>query len=144
MAIELEQLSERIEECYEFTLSYAARGFAGDDSNEQTRQVRDHLTRAVEAMRGLEAGCRQAMARDRLEPSEKYDAFFAVIQRDAESAIAAIDLVLGQPNIGSQLIDNLNASIHLRALLADLFLVTETLDIRRAKASSPDGVAGTR
>jgi hypothetical protein len=135
MAIELEQLSERIEECYEFTLSYAARGFAGDDSNEQTRQVRDHLTRAVEAMRGLEAGCREAITRERLDPKAPYEAFFAVMRRDAEGAIAAIELVLAQPAIGSQLIDNLNASIHLRALLADLFLVTEALAARRAKSA---------
>jgi hypothetical protein len=136
MAIELEQLSERIEECYEFTLSYAARGFAGDDRNEQTRQVRDHLTRAVEAMRGLEAGCEEAVARNHLEPKKTYDAFFTVMQRDAEGAIAAMELVLAQPAISSQLIDNLNASIHLRALLADLFLVTEALEARRPKAEA--------
>ena len=136
MAIELEQLSERIEECYEFTLSYAARGFAGDDSNEQTRQVRDHLTRAAEAMRRLEAACREVVAREQLEPKEKYEAFFAVVKRDAEGAIAAMELVLAQPAIGSQLIDNLNASIHLRALLADLFLVTEALEARRAKTEA--------
>jgi hypothetical protein len=135
MAIELEQLSERIEECYEFTLSYAARGFAGDDSNEQTRQVRDHLARAVDAMRGLEVACRNVSEREQLELKEKYEAFFAVMQRDAEGAIAAMELVLLQPAIGSQLIDNLNASIHLRALLADLFLVTEALETRRAKAA---------
>ena len=35
------------------------------------------------------------------------------------------ELVLAQPAISSQLIDNLNASIHLRALLTDLFLVGE-------------------
>jgi hypothetical protein len=132
-AMELDQLSERIEECYEFTLSYAARGLAGDASNEQTRQVRDYLTRAVEAMRGLDAGCREIIAREQLKPREKYEAFFAVMMRDAEGAIAAMELVLAQPAIGSQIIDNLNASIHLRALLADLFLVTEALEVRRAK-----------
>ncbi len=134
MAIELEQLSERIEEGYEFTLSYAARGFTGDNSSEQTRQVRDHLTRALDAMRGLEAGCNAAVEREQLAPGEKYKAFFAVIKRDADGAIAAIELVLAQQEIGSQLIDNLNASIHLRALLADLFLLTEILEVRRAKA----------
>ena len=36
-------------------------------------------------------------------------------------------LVLAQPSISSQLIDNLNASIHLRALLTDLFLIDEIL-----------------
>jgi hypothetical protein len=36
-------------------------------------------------------------------------------------------MVLAQPTISSQLIDNLNASIHLRALLTDLFLLGEIL-----------------
>jgi hypothetical protein len=35
--------------------------------------------------------------------------------------------VQAQPSISSQLIDNLNASIHLRALLTDLFLIDEIL-----------------
>jgi hypothetical protein len=144
MAIDLGGLSERIEECYEFTLSYAARGLAGDPGHEQTRQVRDHLTRAVEAMRGLDAGCRDTVAQEHLEPKEKYDAFFAVMRRDAEGAIAAIELVLAQPSISSQLIDNLNASIHLRALLADLFLVTEALEARRAKLAQPSGAADAK
>jgi hypothetical protein len=43
--------------------------------------------------------------------------------------------VLAQPAISSQLIDNLNASMHLRALLADLFLVTEILELRQAQAN---------
>jgi hypothetical protein len=105
MAIELEQLSERIEECYEFTLSYAARGLAGDSGDEQTRQARDHLTRAVEAIRALDASCRGAIARERLEPRETYEAFLAVMKRDAEGAAAAIELVLVQAAIGSQLVD---------------------------------------
>jgi hypothetical protein len=135
MAIELEQLSERIEECYEFTLSYAARGLAGDSGDEQTRQARDHLTRAVEAIRALDASCRGAIARERLEPRETYEAFLAVMKRDAEGAAAAIELVLVQAAIGSQLVDNLNASIHLRALLADLFLLTEAIEARRTKVA---------
>ena len=39
-----------------------------------------------------------------------------------------MQLVLAQPGISSQLVDNLNASIHLRALLTDLFLVDEVLE----------------
>jgi len=44
---------------------------------------------------------------------------------DAKKAYAAIDLVLTQKNISSEIVDNLNASIHLRALLTDLFLLSE-------------------
>jgi len=138
MALDIEQLSNRIEECYEFTLSYAARGLAGEDGSDQTRQVREHLTRAVAAMHELQTSCRDLPIRQRLEPKQVYESFLAVIERDAEGAIAAMELVLAQPAIGSQLIDNLNASIHLRALLADLFLVTEALEARRAKAAQAE------
>jgi hypothetical protein len=68
----------------------------------------------------------------------KFEAFVAVLSRDAESSSALVDLVLAQPAISSQLIDNLNASIHLRALLTDLFLITEILAAQRSKV----GLAG--
>ena len=55
--------------------------------------------------------------------------FLDVVRQDAAKAGAAIRLVLAQPAIGSQIIDNLNASIHLRALLTDLFLLDETLKL---------------
>ena len=127
MATEIERHCETIEACYEFTLSYAARGLAGDDGSDVGRQLREHLTRAAEAMRGLERSCAETMEQEQLAPAEKYEAFFAVA-------------------IGSQTIDNLNASIHLRALLADLFLVTEILGVRRtrAKAQAANGVGGGR
>jgi hypothetical protein len=53
-----------------------------------------------------------------------------VIDRDARDAQAAVQLVAAQPSIGSGVIDNLNASIHLRALLTDLFLIDEVLKNR--------------
>ena len=49
------------------------------------------------------------------------------MDRDARDAQAAVQLVLAQKSIGSQLVDNLNASIHLRALLTDLFLFDDIL-----------------
>jgi hypothetical protein len=122
MATEIQKHCEIIEECYEFTLSYAARGLASDQGTE----LREKLTRAVTAMRGLEQSCAETVAQQ-LTPAGKYEAFFTVLKRDADGALAAMELVLALPTIGSQLIDNLNASIHLRALLADLFLITEIL-----------------
>jgi hypothetical protein len=62
-----------------------------------------------------------------LEPAGKYLAFVAVLDRDSRDSLAAIEVVLAQTAISSQLIDNLNASIHLRALLTDLFLLGEIL-----------------
>jgi hypothetical protein len=61
------------------------------------------------------------------ELPKKGAAFFAAVDADARVALAAIRLVLAREDISSQLIDNLNASIHLRALLTDLFVVDEAL-----------------
>lgn len=134
MPTELQLRCETIEECYEFTLSYAARGLTTDEGNDAGKLIRHHLTRVVEAMADLKACCAAAIDKERLEPREKYETFFRVLTRDAEASIAAIELVLAQPAISSQLIDNLNASIHLRALLTDMFLVAEILEAQQARS----------
>ena len=58
---------------------------------------------------------------------QSYLAFRDVLERDARSTLAAVELVLAQQVVHSQLVDNPNASIHLRALLTDLFLIDEVL-----------------
>jgi hypothetical protein len=134
MQTEIEDLCETIEDCYEFTLSYAAKGVAADEGSTLGQQLREKLTGAVDAMRGLEGAGAALLKTGQLASAEKYSAFFHVMARDAQSAAAAMELVLVQPLIGAQLIDNLNASIHLRALLTDLFLVTEILSQRQVLA----------
>jgi hypothetical protein len=124
MAAEIEQRFEAIEECYEFMLAYAAQGLASDKGSESGKQVREFLTRAVNALNGLAEGCVEAMGYHR-------PAFVAVLERDARDSLAALDLVLAQPAISSQMIDNLNASVHLRALLTDVFLLGEVLRTQR-------------
>ena len=59
-----------------------------------------------------------------------------MLARDAEDSVAAIDMVLAQASISSQLIDNLNASIHVRALLTDIFLLAEILETRQARLTA--------
>src|ERR1700733_11514378 len=127
MLAEICNQCEAVEECYEFMLAYAAQGLPSDRGSQSGKQVRDFLQRAVTALTGLAEACALAVKNEGLEPAEKYLAFFAVLDRDARDSLAAIQLVLSQPAISSQLIDNLNASIHLRALLTDLFLVGEIL-----------------
>jgi hypothetical protein len=58
------------------------------------------------------------------------------LDRDARDSLAAMELVLAQPSISSQLIDNLNASMHLRALLTDVFLLGEVLRTQRTRAKA--------
>jgi len=134
MLAEISERCDTIEECYEFMLAYAAQGLPSDEGSRSGGQIREYLGRAVQAISGLADSCATAVKQERLDPAEKYRAFFAVIQRDASDSLAAIELVLAQPAIGSPLIDNLNASIHLRALLTDLFLLTEVAKVQRAPA----------
>jgi hypothetical protein len=56
------------------------------------------------------------------------------LERDANDSLAAMELVRAQPSISSQLIDNLNASVHLRALLTDVFLLGEVLRAHQVAA----------
>jgi hypothetical protein len=127
MLAEIGNRCAAVEECYEFMLAYAAQGLPRDQGSKSGGQVREFLERAAKALTGLAETCAMAVKDEGLEPADKYLAFFAVLDRDARDSLAAIELVLAQPAISSQLIDNLNASIHLRALLTDLFLVDEIL-----------------
>ena len=120
-----------IEECYEFMLAYAAQGLPSDQDSHAGGQLREFLGRAVEAVSGLAGAYSAAVRQEGLHPADQYEAFLAVLDRDANDSLAAIGLVLAQPAISSQLIDNLNASIHLRALLTDLFLIDEIFKLQR-------------
>jgi hypothetical protein len=134
MGNELSARCNAIEECYEFMLAYAGQGLAGDESGESSSQVRDYLHRAVEALSGLAEAYRSAVKQENLQPVEPYEAFLVVLDRDARDSLAAMQLVLAQSTLSSQLIDNLNASIHLRALLTDLFLVDEIMKPQKMRS----------
>jgi hypothetical protein len=119
-AIDLLRACAALEECYEFTLAFAAQGHGAEPGAPADAQIRERLARAAavaaELARAEAAQC---------------GAFAAVLARDAAAAGAVIELVLAQPAIGSQMVDSLNASLHLRALLADIFLLAETLEARQ-------------
>jgi hypothetical protein len=129
MAIDFFRRCDLIEECYEYMLAYAGQGLPTDEGSQAGSQIRQFLQGAADGLTGLAESCATTAAELGLEPVGKYQAFFSVIDRDAEDSLAAVELVLAQPSISSQLIDNLNASIHLRALLTDLFLAGEILKI---------------
>jgi hypothetical protein len=135
MPTEVLERCNTVEESYEFMLAYAAKGLPGDEAGPTGVQIREFLRRAAAAMAGLAEACAVAVKDEGLASAEKYQTFLAVLDRDARDSLAAIELVLAQPSISSQLVDNLNASIHLRALLTDLFLVGERLRSRLTSTS---------
>lgn len=137
---ELRRRGDAIEESYEFMLAFAAQGIADDGGSKSGSQLRRFLEKSDQALTGFADLVRQLVDDESLQPADRYRAFIDVLARDADAAQAAIQLVRAQPKISSQLVDNLNASIHLRALLTDLFLLDELVklgipDVARTPAS---------
>ena len=133
---ELARRCETIEQAYEFMLAYAAQGLSGDANSQSGGQLRELLARAARALDGIAARYAEVVFAEDRQPADRFRAFLAVLDRDAGSSLAAIELVLAQPSISSQLVDNLNASIHVRALLTDLFLIDEILKDRAGPSIS--------
>jgi hypothetical protein len=123
-----------IEEAYEFMLAYAAQGLPDERGSTSGSQIRDFLRKCDDALTGLGDAITDCVRRLDIQSPAPYEALIHVVEADVRSAQAAVQLVLAQPSIGSQLVDNLNASIHLRAVLTDLFLLDEVLKLHvRAK-----------
>ena len=136
-ADELKARIDTIEESYEFFLAYAAQGVAGDQASKSSGQVREFLQRTEAALPELaDLFTRMVKERELADP-ERHETFIEVLRRDANDALAAIQLVLAQSAITSQMVDNLNALIHLRALLTDVFLIDEILTPRLAGGATP-------
>jgi hypothetical protein len=124
---QLDASIDKVEAGYEFLLAYAAQGRHTDRGGNADNSVRNYLG-GMESALAVLAGHVRAMAAE-IDPdlTQKAAPFFAAVDSDAAIARAAISLVLAQSDISSQLVDNLNASIHLRAVLTDIFLIDEAL-----------------
>lgn len=115
---------EIIEETYEFMLAYAAQG-RRQEENDAGTGIRERLSRAELAL-GLIAGASADTLGLQGPRATAAGEFLEIVRVDAARARAAFRLVLAQPSIGSQMVDNLNATTHVRTLLTDLFLLDET------------------
>jgi hypothetical protein len=115
--LSLDAAIDVVEETYEFMLAYAAQGRRVEEDGSSSG-IRAYLERTDAALAVIAAA--------KVPAAEQ---FLDVIRQDVAKAGAALRFVLAQPSISSQLVDNLNASIHLRALLTDLFLLDEALKI---------------
>ena len=133
---ELKARIDTIEESYELFLAYAAQGVSGEQATKSTGQVREFLQRTEVALGEIADLFVAVVDEQPVDKPEQYHAFIEVLRRDADDARAAIRLVLAQSSISSQMVDNLNAMIHLRALLTDVFLIDEILS-PHATATSP-------
>ena len=118
---------DAIEESYEFFLAYAAQGLTSDQGSQAGGQLRGFLEKTESALDGLRLVFDSLVNEESLTPADTWADALDVLQIDAFATLAGVRLVLSQDGISSQLIDNLNANIHFRALLTDLFLMDELI-----------------
>jgi len=90
------------------------------------------LSRAVAAASGLPGAYAATLSATHLAAQPQYKNFVDLLSADTTKALTAMELVLAQPRISSQLIDNLNASLHVRTLLTDVFLLDEILQLQQS------------
>ncbi len=124
---EFAQRIEVIETAYEYMLAYAAQGYEAIHEAQQNNDIRTHLESMADALEGLGEVASTLAALVDKEKIDGYQDFLAALLNDAKKTQGAVRLTLARSGISSQLIDNLNASIHVRALLTDLFLLDEAL-----------------
>lgn len=118
---------DAIESTYEYMLAYAAQGRDKEGGGPDGPSIRNFLTSMSQALGAIEGCLKAEVSNGNHENADALKIYAEVVGNDARIAKAAVDLVLSVPSIGSQLIDNLNASIHLRALLTSLFLIDEAM-----------------
>jgi len=136
-ADELKARIDTIEESYEFFLAYAAQGVSGEQATKSSGQVREFLQRSETALPELADLFLKIVQEQQVDQPQHHEDFIDVLRRDAGDASSAIRLVLAQRSISSQMVDNLNGMIHLRALLTDVFLIDEILSPRATRAATP-------
>lgn len=127
----IEEDIEAIESGYEFLLAFAAQGRPAQTEQGPGPHARPIIEEISVAMVNIATAF-----------SESKDDFERVIANDCHSAGAAIRFILSQEKIGSEIVDNLNASIHLRAVLTDLFLYSEALKPLDTAEAAASGAAG--
>ena len=123
----LDERIDVIEAGYEFMLAYAAQGRLTDSDASGSGagfQLREFLGKMESALDGLGDEV-AAVARENGAPGNGVEDFLEAVADDARKSLGLVRLVNSRPDISSMLIDNVNGSIHLRALLTDLFVVSE-------------------
>lgn len=132
----LQNCIEKIEASYEYMLAYAAQGrktepVAGEGG--EGPSIRSFLEDMVWGIENISDGFAQALETLNVDDLAKgqTEKFKATLNADAESALSVVSLVLNVPSLSSQVIDNLNASTHVRSLLTDIFVLDEVLKIHQ-------------
>ncbi len=112
---------DRIEESYEFMLAYAAQGRKREMvEGSGDSQIRQYLKRFRSALDDLENALEGLGGSDGTAFRERF-------QADLKTVRSVLALLLAQPSITSDMVDNTNGLIAVRAFLTDVFFTDQTI-----------------
>ena len=122
-AAAIRQNIEMVEEAYEFMLAYAAQGRVEEAATGDGTHIRTFLTRFAEAATDMKSQAEALMAGEKTEIGGLRDSF----QRDTETILAVLRLLLARGNISSEMVDNTNGLIAMRSYLTTLFFIDKVI-----------------
>ena len=111
---------ENIEEAYEFMLAYAAQGRVEEGAGPDGAHIRAFIERFVAAADAL-----VGQVGDLVGPEGT--AMLAAFQQDSATILSVLRLVLARDNISSEMVDNVNGLISMRAYLTSLFFIDKVV-----------------
>ncbi len=116
----LKEMIAQVEEAYEYFLAYAAQGYSGEHASSADGEARRFLQVMDAALARL-----PGLFQEAFQGQNGASGALKLLSDDAQAARALLALALAQDPISSRLVDNFNASSHVRALLTDIFLLGE-------------------
>lgn len=114
---------EIVEEAYEFMLAYAAQGRVEEAATGDGAHIRTFLARFAEAATDLQSQTEALMAGEKAEIGGLRDSF----QRDTDTILSVLRLLLARDNVSSELVDNTNGLIAMRSYLTTLFFIDKVI-----------------
>lgn len=119
----IRQNIEIVEEAYEFMLAYAAQGRTEEGAGPDGAHIRTFLQRFAEAAGAMRSQTEALMAGGKSDGGALLDSF----QRDSNTVLSVLHLLLGRDNISSEMVDNTNGLIVMRSYLTTLFFIDKSI-----------------
>jgi len=113
---------EKIEEAYEYMLAYAAQGRAEEGAGPDGAQIRTFLKQFSDALKDLDSHTPEIAKEN--PPSKNFLEFF---KSEANVMASILEVLLARDNISSEVIDNTNGLISVRAYLTSLFFLDKSV-----------------
>jgi len=113
---------EKIEEAYEYMLAYAAQGRAEEGAGPDGAQIRTFLKQFSDNVQKLDKGSSEI-----IKTNPDADDFIQHFKVESEVMVSILKVLLAKDNISSEVIDNTNGLISVRAYLTSLFFIDKSV-----------------